>query len=127
MNGGKRVLVVDDDDSIRDIIDMALSDEGYEVRTAADGSSALTLLQQWQPDVILLDMRMPGTDGWAFADAYRQRPEPRPAIIVLTAAGDASTWAGEIEAEDVLAKPFDLEDLLDIVGRYAASSGSRVS
>ena len=113
-----RVLIVDDDESIRESIGVALVNEGYDVRSAADGSEALGLLGQWEPGVILLDMKMPGTDGWAFAAAHRQRPEPRPPIVVLTAAADAPKWAAEIAADEVLAKPFDLYGLLDLVERY---------
>ncbi|MBV9282791.1 MAG: response regulator, partial [Chloroflexi bacterium] len=64
------------------------------------------------------DMKMPGVDGWAFARAYRQRSAPRPPVVVVTAAGDAASWAAEIAADDVLAKPFDLDHLLELVARY---------
>jgi CheY-like chemotaxis protein len=113
------VLVVDDDKDIVYSIDMALSDEGYEVLTAADGAEALTVLQQRVPKVILLDMRMPVMDGWQFARAYRRRPGSHAPIVVVTAARDAAERAAEIEAEDVLPKPFRIDDLLQMVGRYA--------
>src|SRR5947209_4880532 len=89
----KRILIADDDESIRETVEMGLSDEGYEVRTARDGRTALSLAREWRPDVILLDMKMPVMDGWAFAAAYRHTPEPRASIIVVTAAQDAARWA----------------------------------
>ena len=66
-----RVLVVDDDESIRQIVRMCLGDEGYEVFEAANGLDALALLPDCRPDLILLDLRMPVMDGWEFARRYR--------------------------------------------------------
>lgn len=114
----KRVLVTDDDESIRETIEMGLVDEGYEVQTASDGVAALSVAREWHPDIILLDMKMPVMDGWAFAAAYRDIPEPRASIIVVTAAQDAARWAEEIEADGVLAKPFDLDHLFAVVDQH---------
>jgi CheY-like chemotaxis protein len=114
------VLVVDDDDGIRDSIDMTLSDEGYRVLTASDGADALTLVDQHSPSLILLDMRMPVMDGWQFARAYRQRPGPHAPIVVVTAAHEAAARAAQIRADDYIAKPFDLERLLEMVERHAS-------
>jgi two-component system, chemotaxis family, chemotaxis protein CheY len=116
------VLVVDDDQDILYSMDMALSDEGYEVLTASDGAEALAVLQQRVPTLILLDMRMPVMDGWQFARAYRRRPGPHAPIVVVTAARDAAERAAEIEAQGVLPKPFGIDDLLQTVGRYAESA-----
>jgi CheY-like chemotaxis protein len=112
------VLVVDDDESIREFVSVALSDEGYDVVTAADGASALETVGRERPGVILLDMRMPIMDGWEFSRAYHAMPEPHAPIIVVTAARDAEERASQIQAEGYLAKPFDLDDLLAMVGRY---------
>lgn len=119
MSAGGRVLVVDDDQSIREAMELALADEGYEVQVASDGASALTLLEQWRPDVILLDMKMAGMDGWRFAETYRRQQEPRASVIVLTASPNAEGWAAEIAADGLLPKPFDLGDLLDMVRRHS--------
>jgi CheY-like chemotaxis protein len=115
----KRVLVVDDDASIRDLVDLALSDQGYEVIAASDGQAALALVKRTTPDVILLDMRMPVLDGWTFAGAYRAQPGPHAPIIVCTAARDAATNAAEIQATAYLAKPFAVKDLVSCVVTYA--------
>jgi len=112
------VLVVDDDEDILYSINMALSDEGYQVLTASDGAEALTVVQQHAPKVILLDMRMPVMDGWQFARAYHRQPGPHAPIVVVTAARDPAERAAEIEAEDVLPKPFRIDDLLRMVSRY---------
>jgi DNA-binding response OmpR family regulator len=116
----KRVLVVDDDAGIREMVTLALTDAGYAVATAADGQAALALVGQFRPDVILLDMRMPVMDGWAFAQAYRAQADPQVPIIVCTAARDAAASAAQIAAAAYLAKPFNVEDLLACVARYTA-------
>jgi CheY-like chemotaxis protein len=112
------ILVVDDDEAIRTVVSLVLSDEGYEVLTAEDGRAALARLATVQPDLILLDMRMPIMDGWELARAYRAAPRPHASIVVLTAAHDAASRAAQIDAAGYLAKPFALEDLLTIVHKH---------
>lgn len=114
----RRVLVVDDDESIRNFVSLALAYDGYEVMCASHGAAALELVAESPPSLILLDMRMPVLDGWGFARAYRERPGPRAPIIVLTAARDADRRASEIGAAGYLAKPFDLDDLFALVERH---------
>jgi two-component system, chemotaxis family, chemotaxis protein CheY len=118
----KRILVVDDDASIRDLIDFALTDAGYEVLAAPHGAAALQLLARMAPDVILLDMRMPVMDGWQFAQAYRQIPGSHAPIVVLTAAVDAASRAAEIKADGYLAKPFQLAALYQCLQQYTAGT-----
>lgn len=113
-----RVLVVDDDDGIRSFVSLALADDGYEVTEATNGEAALRILEKVPADVILLDMRMPTMDGWEFSRIYRQTPGPRATIIVMTAAQDAVKWAAQIEAEGYLGKPFDIDELLELVSRH---------
>ena len=115
---GRRILIVDDDDSIRELVELVLSDRGYEVLTAADGQTALSLAASTAPALILLDMRMPVMDGWAFASAYHARPGPHAPIVVVTAARDASASAAQIAADAWIAKPFDLEALASLVRRF---------
>ncbi len=117
---GRRVLVVDDDSSIRQFLRLALSDRGYEVVTAENGEAALAAIRQATPSVVLLDMRMPVMDGWTFAAAYRELPPPRAPVVVLTAARDAAQYAREIEAAAFMPKPFDLRSLLRLVGELTA-------
>ena len=113
------VLVVDDDAAIRQFVEMALADQGYRVLTAEHGQAALQVLGSASPGLILLDMRMPVMDGWAFAKAYRRTSPPHAPIVVLTAARDAALYARQIEADAFLAKPFDLRDLMALVARFA--------
>ena len=116
-----KVLVVDDDETISEFVVWVLSDDGHDVKSATNGVMALQKLEQFDPDVILLDMRMPVMDGWQFAKRYRnEKLSPAP-IIVLTAAQDVAQRAGEIEAEGYLGKPFDLDELLTVVSRFDPS------
>lgn len=113
-----RALVVDDDHDIAEMVRLALVDEGYEVVLATNGSEALDAAGNEPFDVILLDMRMPVMDGWAFAQAYRNRLGQRVPVIVVTAARDAAARAAEIDADDYLAKPFSLDDLFATIERH---------
>lgn len=116
-----QVLVVDDDAPIRDFVRATLEGEGYRVVTAENGSVALQLLsgeKPYQPDIILLDMRMPIVDGWQFAKVYREMPGKKVPIIVLTAATDPAKFAAQIKADNFLPKPFDLMDLLEMVEHF---------
>jgi DNA-binding response OmpR family regulator len=117
-----RVLVVEDDDGIRDLVDIVLSTAGYEVLTAPNGAAALQLVGQTRLDLVLLDMRMPVMDGWEFARRYRERPEPAAPILVLTAARDAAARAAEIDANGYLGKPFEMQELLTLVGYHTRSA-----
>src|SRR5262245_17777894 len=83
---GERVLLVDDDESIRQVVSIFLSDEGYEIAGAGNGREALELVTDFRPDIILLDLRMPVMDGWEFARTYRELPGPHAPIIAFVAA-----------------------------------------
>ena len=117
----KRVLVVDDDEDIRAMLDLALSAEGYEVVTAADGAAGLDAVRDATPDVILLDLKMPGMGGEEFADRYRQGAGPRAPVVVVAAAQDTPQRAAAIGAQAYLLKPFELDELLSLVGRFAGT------
>ncbi len=113
----RRVLLVDDDESIREFISQALADEGYEVTTATQGAAALDLLDERQPNLILLDLRMPVLDGWGFLEAYRGKPGPHAPVVALTASHDKATSRLPPGVSALIAKPFDLYELLDLVER----------
>ena len=120
-DGGRRVLVADDDPSIQGFLAEALADEGYEVRTAANGREALAILREWRPDLILLDLMMPEMDGWAFRAAQRTMPDASDVpVIVLSATRDLAAKARDLEAAQVVSKPFDLEALLGTIERLTA-------
>lgn len=124
MSPAEYILFVDDDESIREFVSMALTDEGYQVTTAPHGAAALELLQQARPSLILLDMRMPVMDGRAFLQEYHKTQGPHAPIIALTASRSATDTQVPPEVSSFLAKPFDLNELLDLIGQYMRSSNT---
>jgi CheY-like chemotaxis protein len=110
------ILIVDDDPAILATISEALDLEGFPVVTAANGAEALDVIDRSPPALVLLDMRMPVLDGWGFMSAVRDRGLIL-SVVVMTAAADARRWGREINAQGVLAKPFELDELLGTVQR----------
>lgn len=108
--GGPKVLVVDDDPDIRELLCAVLEDEGWETRPAANGKAALGVLEGWTPDLVLLDLMMPVMDGWTFA--LRMRERWRVPIVILSAANDIRAQALKVGAVAVVPKPFDIDTLL---------------
>jgi CheY-like chemotaxis protein len=122
-----RILVVDDDAAVQDLIVLALADQPHEVVTADHGVAALEVLGEWLPDVILLDLRMPIMDGRAFARAARERAGLAAPIIVMSSEPNAEAQAAEIRAAGTLSKPFDLADLARQLGRFAVPQARRAA
>jgi CheY-like chemotaxis protein len=112
------ILVVDDDPDLRELLCLLLTDAGYRVTAASDGLAALREVEREMPGVVLLDMKMPLMDGAQFAAEFRRRYRQICPLVVVTAAKEARSKAKEIGAEAWLAKPFALEDALEIVRRF---------
>ncbi len=117
------VLVVDDDPAICDILSEALAMEDIPHRTAANGKEALAAVAVERPAVILLDINMPVMDGVGFCRALDDGlGRDDSAIIVMTASTQASRYRQECAADDVLGKPFSLDDLYAVFGRHLTRS-----
>lgn len=109
---GRKVLVVDDEDSVRELIELYLKKEGFEVIHARDGREALRLNGQHHPDLIVLDLMLPGLDGW---EVCRQiRSSHQVPIIMLTArTEEVDRIVGlELGADDYVVKPFSPRELV---------------
>jgi len=109
---GRKVLVVDDEDSVRELIELYLKKEGFEVIHARDGREALRLNGEHHPDLIILDLMLPGLDGW---DVCRQiRSQSRTPIIMLTArTEEVDRIVGlELGADDYVVKPFSPREMV---------------
>ncbi|KIA65960.1 response regulator transcription factor [Nocardia vulneris] len=108
-----RVLVVDDEDSVREALVRAMDSEGYETRAVADGAAALAEIQRWQPEVVLLDVLMPFMDGLTACRRLRAQGDRTP-ILMLTARDAVADRVDGLDAgaDDYLVKPFDLDELL---------------
>ncbi len=110
MNGKRKVLLVDDDRAILKVIGLKLRISGYDVVTAAGGQEALNLVKTESLDVMVLDVIMPGIDGFQVLEkvrAFSQLP-----VIVFSARPENSQKALSLGANDFLTKPFNMEDLV---------------
>ena len=118
MAGGV-ILVVDDERDIRDAISELLEQEGYAVEGAGDGAEALDKARSCHPGVVLLDLMMPGMNGWEFRARQQGDPELSSIpVIVLSALGKVPG----VDAAGYLQKPFELDDLLDAVRRHVRAA-----
>ena len=120
MKSAGGILIVDDDPDLRECLQIMLTSMGFEVTCAANGQEALNDMEGHDPDLILLDMKMPVMDGWEFCRVLEGR-DSRPPIVVVTAAPDPAGRAAEVHAEGWLGKPFEYADLEAIVRRFAKS------
>jgi DNA-binding response OmpR family regulator len=117
-----RVLVVDDDDVIRQLICLNLELEGFEVYQAADGLDALAKVREVNPAVVTLDIMMPKLDGWDAAARLRSDPETAHVRVVLLSARaqEADLKRGSrLGVDFYLTKPFDPDELVAVVRRLA--------
>jgi two-component system, OmpR family, alkaline phosphatase synthesis response regulator PhoP len=111
-----RILVVDDESAIRLVCQLNLDSAGFQTLEAADGETALELARSEQPDLILLDVMLPGIDGWRVAEELAALPETREIpILFLSARSDRADEerAHEVGALGYITKPFDPEGLID--------------
>lgn len=124
-----KILVVDDESSIRNLIRMQLEMEGYEVLTAADGNEAL---QRWeeQPDVLILDVMLPDTDGYELLRLFREKDRDIP-VLMLTAKSQMNDklLGLQLGADDYVTKPFNYAELIlrvkNMARRMAKRGGSQ--
>lgn len=107
-----KILIVDDDTNISELISLYLVKEGYETREVADGRQALEVFEEYQPDLVLLDIMLPSVDGYDICKEIR-RTSHTP-IIMLTAKGEVfdKVLGLELGADDYIVKPFDPKELM---------------
>jgi CheY-like chemotaxis protein len=114
------ILVVDDDPNSREIVQTYLESRGYSVRTAANGEAALAAVQGQLPELVLLDVMMPGMDGWEVARTLKDHADFADIrVVMMTARSDFSDKQKGLQAgaDDYLVKPIQLEDLGNTVKR----------
>jgi DNA-binding response OmpR family regulator len=119
VRSSKHVLVVEDDDSIRDLLERALSDAAYQVSTAMSGARALESMYAHLPDLLVLDLMMPDMNGWELLREMAQSRELAsvPILVVSAASATGLREAQDLGAPVFLPKPFELDDLLSEVER----------
>jgi len=126
--GGVRVLVVDDEPNIADVISIALRYNEYEVETAADGAGALRAVAEFRPQLIVLDVMLPDLDGFEVARRLRERAEDVP-VLFLTAKDTTEDKVRGLTlgGDDYVTKPFSVEELLariaTVLRRFDRSGG----
>ena len=108
----RKILVVEDDHNISDLIRMYLEKEGFEVQTVFDGGSAVETFRSWEPDMVLLDIMLPVMDGWAVCQKIREMSKTP--IIMLTAKSEVfdKVTGLEMGADDYIVKPFEMKELI---------------
>ncbi|HET9050162.1 MAG TPA: response regulator transcription factor [Candidatus Dormibacteraeota bacterium] len=111
-DGAPRILVVDDEPSITDFIALGLRHEGFDVRTAPDGRAALKVVDEFRPQLVVLDLMMPRMDGWELTRELAG--DARRGLIILSARDETTDRVAGLElgADDYLVKPFDFGELL---------------
>jgi two-component system chemotaxis response regulator CheY len=123
MTTAKTILTVDDSQTIRDMLLLALSEAGYAVVQAKDGVEGLERLKEGRPDAIITDINMPRLDGYGFIEGVRREDSANPIpILVLTTEEDAAhkARAREAGASGWIVKPFHPTKLLDALRRVGA-------
>jgi putative two-component system response regulator len=122
--GSVRILVVDDDPAIRDLLRLILEMENFEIEVAPDGQGALSLLERIEkPDLILLDLMMPTMNGWQLYSALQEDARFRDIpVVVMTA---YSSHEIEMPPVDILPKPIEFPRLLELVEKYRPASKLR--
>ena len=108
----QKVLVVEDDNNIAELLRLYLQKDGFEVSHAADGGKAVEMAKEIQPDLVLLDIMLPVMDGWAVCSKIRETDKTP--IIMLTAKGETIDKVAGLEmgADDYIVKPFEMKELL---------------
>ena len=125
------VLVVEDDRNIRELLQLYLEKEGYAVTIAADGEQGLEKYRAIRPDLVLLDIMMPGLDGWAVCRAIRA--DSQTPVIMLTAKSETDDKVAGLKngADDYITKPFEMKEVLArieaVLRRAGQSSGETAS
>jgi two-component system, chemotaxis family, chemotaxis protein CheY len=118
----KRILVVDDEPTIRELIIDALRESAFQVEGAANGAEGLEITRRWLPHAIVLDLMMPRLDGTGFVQLMRLNPDLAAVpVLLVTAAYGAEQEAERMGARAFLPKPFELDRLVELVGELAGS------
>ncbi|PTL27967.1 DNA-binding response regulator [Lachnospiraceae bacterium oral taxon 096] len=112
MNSKPKVLIVDDDDYISDLVSLYLEKEQFQTKSALDGESALKLFAEFKPDIVILDLMLPGIDGYQVCREIRRTSQVP--ILMLSAKGEVfdRVLGLELGADDYLVKPFDTKELM---------------
>lgn len=113
-----RVLVIDDDESVHGVLTNMLTREGYSTRVARDGKEGLRIAREYHPDIIILDILMPGMDGWSVLSQLKTTPGLSEVPIILLTMLENKDMGFALGAADYLTKPIDAQKLLPVIERH---------
>jgi PAS domain S-box-containing protein len=116
--GGNRVLVIDDDPAVRDLLERMLTRDGFQVRVAAGGEEGLRLAREQRPDAITLDVMMPDVDGWSVLAGLKSDPDLAAIPVVMLTITDERSKGYALGVAEYLTKPIEQQQLLEVLGRY---------
>ena len=118
---GKKVLVCDDDAGILEVIQIILEENNFVVKTLSNGKSIRKIIDEFKPDVLLLDIWMPGIDGEEITKIIKRDKTTKDLpVILITALNQPENLVKGTGADDYLAKPFDMDDLVAKVTKYVS-------
>lgn len=123
-----RVLIADDEPTLRSLLKTNLQLEGFETLTASNGAEALRVIREEAPDVVLLDVMMPVMDGWEVLEELSKSDNRHTRVILVTAKASAESqlhgW--ELGCDEYLTKPFDLDDMIERITQVVQRNGHQV-
>ena len=123
----RKVLIVEDDNNIAELLHLYLEKEGFETQVAPDGGKGVELYRSFHPELVLLDIMLPVMDGWSVLKKIRETDKTP--VILLTAKGETNDKVQGLEggADDYIVKPFEMKEVLArihaVLRRYGAENG----
>ena len=128
-NPVKKILIVDDESSLRTLLRAVIGSEpGYDLQEACNGDEALDLIRQEKPDLVILDVMMPGQSGFEVCEKIKRSPELKDIIVlILTAKGQKTDqeWASSVGADCFLSKPFSPLELINLIENLMTNKTAR--
>lgn len=119
---GRKILIVDDDPAVHDVLRVTLAREGYRLLHAYDGAEALDLVRKQRPDVITLDVMMPKVDGWSVLSELKSDPDLAHVPVIMLTIVDERTMGYSLGASEYMTKPVDRTRLVELVRRFTAQT-----
>jgi len=117
------LLSIDDDPNIGEILDSLVRQRGYDIATASNGIEGLEKAIEMKPDLITLDITMPGMDGWLLLKKLKSTDEVKDIPVVVLSVFDEKKMGYELGAFDYLLKPFDIDDIFGLLDRVEKTPG----
>lgn len=120
----RKMLIVEDEENIAELIELYMQREGFETQIAVDGEEAIEKFRVFRPDIVMLDVMLPKLDGWGVLGEIRS--EGRTPVIMLTAKGELSDRVSGLNAgaDDYIVKPFEMKEVIARVSAVLRRAGS---